>query len=95
MSAAPPAVPQSRSPLEKVLGLVADVRPGEAEVALLLTLNLFLVLFGYYILKTIRESLILTRGGSGREDLHLRGPGPAAPQSSYQRSGSWRPGSTG
>lgn len=31
---------------------------------LLLTLNLFLLLMAYYILKTVRESLILTQGGA-------------------------------
>ncbi len=64
MSAAAPALPESRSALERILGLVAEVRTGEARVALLLTLNFFFLQFGYYIFKTIRESLILTQAGA-------------------------------
>src|SRR5262245_30435300 len=64
MSSTATAATPPRSPLHRVLGLIADVRPGEATVTLLLTLDLFLVLFGYYILKTIREALILTQAGA-------------------------------
>jgi AAA family ATP:ADP antiporter len=42
----------------------ADVRDGEATTALLLAGNLFLLLFGYYLLKTLREPLILGSGGA-------------------------------
>ena len=38
------------------------VRPGEARTALLLALNVFLILMAYYILKTVREALILGEG---------------------------------
>jgi AAA family ATP:ADP antiporter len=38
------------------------VRPGEAKTALLLALNVFLILMAYYILKTVREALILGEG---------------------------------
>jgi len=41
-----------------------DVRPGEAGAALLQLVNLFLLLVGYYILKTVREPLILATGGA-------------------------------
>jgi AAA family ATP:ADP antiporter len=64
MSAAAVTVPQSRSWLEKLLGVVAEVRAGEGGTALLLTLNFFLLQFGYYIFKTVRESLILTEVGA-------------------------------
>jgi ATP:ADP antiporter, AAA family len=64
MTAAAPALPEPRSPLEKILGLVAEVRAGEAGIALLLVLNFFLLQFGYYIFKTVRESLILTQAGA-------------------------------
>ncbi len=43
----------------KVLRLFADIRPGEATKALLLALNVFLLLLAYYILKPLRESLLL------------------------------------
>lgn len=53
-----------RSRLEKLLGPLADVRAGEGLGALLLLLNVFLLLFGYYLLKTVREALILVEGGA-------------------------------
>jgi len=56
------AVPPGR--LEKFLSFFADVRAGEGLSSLLLTLNVFLLLFAYYLLKTVREALILTEGGA-------------------------------
>ncbi len=47
-------------PLDRVLGVFAEVRGGEGLTALLLMLNVFLLLAAYYLLKTIREPLILT-----------------------------------
>jgi AAA family ATP:ADP antiporter len=52
-----------RTPLDRVLGIFAVVHPGEAVTALLLMLNIFLLLASYYLLKTIREPLILTVPG--------------------------------
>jgi ATP:ADP antiporter, AAA family len=55
----------SKSPLDRILGLFTDVRAGEAVTALLLMLNVFLLLAAYYLLKTIREPLILaTKSGA-------------------------------
>jgi AAA family ATP:ADP antiporter len=51
-----------RSVLERVLGLFADVRAGEGPSTVLLTLNVFLLLTCYYLLKTAREPLILASG---------------------------------
>lgn len=48
-----------RSPLERFLGLFTEVKGGEGGVALLLTLNIFLILTAYYIIKPVREALIL------------------------------------
>lgn len=53
----------NRGPLDRFLGIFADVRRGEAVTALLLMFNLFLILASYYLLKTIREPLILTLEG--------------------------------
>lgn len=53
-----PAEPKSIA--EKVLSLLAEVRAGEGVSVLLLTLNVFLLLLSYYLLKTVREPLILT-----------------------------------
>jgi len=43
----------------RFLRLFADIRHGEAPKALLLALNVFLLLLAYYILKPLRESLLL------------------------------------
>jgi AAA family ATP:ADP antiporter len=51
-------------PVEFALRLVADVRVGEAATVLLLTLNVFLLLTAYYLLKVAREPLILLGGGA-------------------------------
>jgi AAA family ATP:ADP antiporter len=51
-----------RSMIERLLGMIAEVRKGEAPTALLLTLNVFLLLICYYLLKTAREPLILASG---------------------------------
>ena len=56
------AVP--RGPLERLLSLFADVRAGEAVTAILLTLNAFLLLSSYYIIKPLRETLILGSAGA-------------------------------
>jgi ATP:ADP antiporter, AAA family len=56
-----------RGALDRVLGVFADVRGGEAVTALLLMLNIFLLLASYYLLKTIREPLILASPGGGAE----------------------------
>jgi AAA family ATP:ADP antiporter len=50
--------------LDRLLSLVADVRAGEGAGALLLASNVFVLLGFYYILKTVRESLILSEGGA-------------------------------
>ena len=52
------------SGLERFLNLFTVVRPGEARTALLLALNVFLILMAYYILKTVREGLILGEGSA-------------------------------
>ena len=58
------SLPDRRSLLERTLGLIAEVRAGEGVTVLLMAFNLFLVLTSYYMLKTIREALILTEGGA-------------------------------
>ena len=46
------------------LSAVAEVRPGEAGMALTLALTVFLLLTAYYLLKVAREPLILLGGGA-------------------------------
>ena len=45
--------------LERFLGLFTEVRGGEGATALLLTLNVYVLLTTYYIIKPVREALIL------------------------------------
>ena len=60
------ATPESnhRSSLDRFLGIFADVHSGEGLTALLLALNVFLILMAYYILKPVREALILGEGSA-------------------------------
>lgn len=46
--------------LDRMLGLFSEVRPGEGTRAFTMLLNIFLILVCYYIIKTVREPLILT-----------------------------------
>ncbi len=48
----------------KILRLFTVVRPGETLTALLLTLNVFLIFVAYYIIKPVREALILAGKGA-------------------------------
>ena len=64
MSDPPSAASPPRSEIRYHLGyrflrLFADIRQGEAGKALLLALNVFLLLLAYYILKPLREALLL------------------------------------
>jgi AAA family ATP:ADP antiporter len=56
-------IPAERGPLERLLSLFAEVRRGEAGTALLMALNIFLLLTCYYIIKPVREALILSVPG--------------------------------
>jgi ATP:ADP antiporter, AAA family len=70
MEASSPASPKPHRarfrehPLEFCLGLFAEVRPGEAVIALVLMITIFLLLLAYYMLKVAREPLILAGGGA-------------------------------
>jgi AAA family ATP:ADP antiporter len=56
--------PDGRSRLDRRLRAFADVRAGEGLTALLLSLNVFLILMAYYVLKPVREALILGEGSA-------------------------------
>ncbi len=62
MTEPPPGRP--RGPLDRALSLFADVHSGEGAGVLLLALNAFLLLTAYYLIKPVREALILTGGGA-------------------------------
>ena len=48
-----------RSLLERLLGFFAEVRAGEAASVLLMFSNIFLILTAYYVLKVVREGLMI------------------------------------
>ncbi len=54
--------PKSR--LETLLSVFADVRAGEGANAVLMTVTVFLLLGAYYLLKPVREALILSESGA-------------------------------
>jgi AAA family ATP:ADP antiporter len=67
-SAAATGLDESPSPvaalLNRLLRLFGDVRGEETITAGLMLANIFLLLAGYYIIKTVREPLILASGGA-------------------------------
>jgi len=57
------AQPRERGVLDRLLSIFSRVEGGEGAGAILLALNVFLLLGTYYILKTVREPLILGQPG--------------------------------
>lgn len=55
-----------RGPIEWLLSPFADVRRGEGLTVLVLALNVFVLLFAYYLLKVTREALITPLDGGPR-----------------------------
>jgi AAA family ATP:ADP antiporter len=58
---------RASSAIDKALRLTADVRAGEGVTAVLLGLNVFLILMAYYVLKPVREALILGEGSAAQK----------------------------
>jgi AAA family ATP:ADP antiporter len=58
------ALTPPRSALDRLLSLASRVEPGESVTALLLAANVFLLLGSYYILKSVRDALILAEAGA-------------------------------
>jgi len=67
------ARPMSPGPIERFLGLVTEIRPGEAQKALLLTLNIFLLLLAYCLIKPVRDALLLIDAEAPRTKAYLSG----------------------
>ena len=61
--------------LDGALSIFAPVRRGEGTTAFLMMLNFFILLTAYYIIKPVREALIL--GGAGAEIKSYAGAGQA------------------
>ena len=66
MTTAPQAQAARPSIFDRLLRPFTDIRPGEGTPAALMLLSVFVLLIGYYVLKTVREPLILA---SGRPEL--------------------------
>jgi len=56
----------------RLLKPFTDIRPGEAPKAFLLALNIFLLLVAYYIIKPVRNALLLT-GNEAEMQSYLAG----------------------
>lgn len=59
--------------LARALRLFTDVHPGEAITALLMTLNVFLMLSAYYVIKPVREALILAMASGAEYKSYMSG----------------------
>jgi len=64
-----------KNPLTAVLSIFAPIHREEALTAFLLMMDLFFLLTAYYIIKPVREALIL--GGAGAEIRSYAGAGQA------------------
>jgi len=53
---------QRFSRTERFLSLFTTLRPGEGVAALQLCIQAFVIMFAYYLLKVIREPMILADG---------------------------------
>jgi ATP:ADP antiporter, AAA family len=63
----------TRGWLERALGAITRVEPGEAGTALLLTLDVFALLTSYYLVKPVREGLILSLPGGAELKAYASG----------------------
>jgi AAA family ATP:ADP antiporter len=70
------APPARKSALDWAMALFSQVEAGESVSALLLAANVFILLAAYYILKTVREPLILGQPG-GAEAKSMASAGQA------------------
>lgn len=73
---ATPAGPErERRLVDRLLAAFSEVRAGEGPRALLMLANIFLILVAYYVIKTVREPLILNTEVPGfLQALGIRGP---------------------
>jgi len=68
-------LPSKPGPLDRLLGVFSDVHPGEGARATVMLLNIFLILLCYYVIKTVREPLILADTVPGwLQRLGVKGP---------------------
>jgi AAA family ATP:ADP antiporter len=67
------ATKTEKSGLEKFLTIFTEVSPGEGITALLLTANIFLLLTAYYVIKPVREGLILAMDSGAEYKSYMSG----------------------
>jgi AAA family ATP:ADP antiporter len=60
-----------RSALERGLSLITQVEPGEGASAVWMTVDVFVLLLSYYVIKPVREALILELEGGARYKSYL------------------------
>ncbi|MBI3206476.1 MAG: translocase [Myxococcales bacterium] len=68
-----PTPPRDRSTLERVLGVVTRVEPGEGVSALLMTLNVLTLMTAYSAIKPVREGLILAMASGAEYKAYMGG----------------------
>ena len=60
------AVDRSHTPFERLLALITRIRPGEGRPVALFGAHVFLILFAYYIFRSVREGFLLESGSAAR-----------------------------
>ncbi|MCC6899931.1 MAG: translocase [Polyangiaceae bacterium] len=68
-----PTPPHHRSALERLLGVVTRVEPGEGVSALLMTLNVLTLMTAYSAIKPVREGLILAMASGAEYKAYMGG----------------------
>ncbi len=71
MSASSSVLPPSRSLLDRALSIISRVEPGEGAGALLMTANVFVLMCAYYIMRPVREALLLSQPGGAEIKSYL------------------------
>jgi AAA family ATP:ADP antiporter len=66
-----PAPSVRRSALEKLLAVFTEVKAGEGLSAVLLTLNVFLLLAAYYVIRPLRDSMMAVMEGGPQYAAYL------------------------
>ena len=64
---------EQKGVLERLLTVFSEVKKGEGRIVLLLALDIFALMVGYYLLKTLREPLILSSAAGDLETLKASG----------------------
>jgi AAA family ATP:ADP antiporter len=66
-----PGTPERRNALERLLSVFTQVKAGEGLSAVLLTLNVFLLLTAYYVIRPLREAMMAVMEGGAQYASYL------------------------